>query len=332
VLAGLLLLSCVRFVPLPSSAELHRPKTHDGWELALVRYLPAGAPTGRPVLLCHGISANDRNMDLDDQHSMARWFAAQGREAWTMSLRGTGTSDAKGDVTFDDFWQHDLPAAVDEVRRISGAGSIDYVGHSMGGMILYAYLAEGGQGIASAATLGSPTSFDVGTRAGGLIGLWPSGVPIASGFGAYLAAPLEGAIDDGPIERLFYNPANTPPATFGRLMSYGTANIASGVVQQLGRVGAGRFESADGKHDFKKGMAGITTPVLVVAARLDRVAPVPSVKDGYRALGGPKEWLMVSQAHGAKAEYGHMDLVVGERAAAEVWAKVLRFFERHTER
>lgn len=329
VMALALFTSCVRLVPLPDTAETFHPTTRDGVEISLVRYKPVGPETGRPVLMCHGISANDRNMDLDDTHSMARWFAAHGREAWTMSLRGTGASGNPSDNTFDDFWQHDLPTAIARVRQVTGADTIDYVGHSMGGMIVYAYLAEGGTGLGAVATLGSPTNLDTGTLAGGLVGLVPAGLTIPSGLGAFLVAPLEGAIADGPIERLFYNPANTPPSTFGRLLSYGTANIAAGVVKQLGRVGEGRFESADGTRDFRKDMAGITTPVLVVAARLDRVAPVPAVKDGYRALGGPKEWLLVSEAHGAKAEYGHMDLVVGERAADEVWSKVLGFFERH---
>jgi hypothetical protein len=69
----------------------------------------------------------------------------------------------------------------------------------------------------------------------------------------------------------------------------------------------------------------------VVAAKLDRVALTPGVKDGSRALGGPKAWLLITRAHGARGEYGHMDLVIGERAALEVWSKVLAFFNRHRE-
>lgn len=325
----LLVTGCVRLVPLPEHAEKHRPTTPDGSAISLVRYTPSGVPTGRPVLLCHGISANDRNMDLDETHSMARWFAAHGREAWTMSLRGTGASSNPPDNTFDDFWREDLPTAIARVREVSGFDTVDYVGHSMGGMIVYAYLAEGGAHLGAVATLGSPVNLDTGTLAGGFIGLVPSGLTIPSGFGAFLVAPLEGVIDDGPIERLFYNPKNTPPKTFGRLMSFGTANIAAGVVKQLAKVGQGRFESADGTLDFRRDMARITTPVLVVAGRLDRVAPVPAVKDGFRALGGRKAWLMVSEAHGAKAEYGHMDLVVGERAPEEVWSRVLSWFEKN---
>lgn len=52
-------------------------------------------------------------------------------------------------------------------------------------------------------------------------------------------------------------------------------------------------------RDFRADMAKITTPVIVVAGKLDRVAPTPAVKDGYRSLGGPKRWLLITRANGA---------------------------------
>jgi polyhydroxyalkanoate synthase len=316
----LALCSCVHTVPLPAAAELHRAMTSDGVEISMVRY----PGKGRPVLLCHGISANDRNMDLDDEHSLARWLSAHGREAWTMSLRGTGGSGSAPGTTFDDFWRKDLPAAIDEVRRTSGSQAVDYIGHSMGGMILYAYLAEGGQGVHAAVTLGSPTTFAFGLRAQALLrGI--GGIPVPSGVAASVAAPFSGALDDNPVQLLLYNPQNTDAQTWSRLMAYGTANIAAGVVRQLSGLARGEFKSADGERDFRKDMGTIRTPVMVVAARLDRTAPAPAVKDGYRCLGGPKKWLLVSQANGAKAEYGHMDLVIGSRAKTEVWPSVLAF-------
>src|SRR6185503_7302919 len=106
--------------------------------------------------LCHGINANGRSMDLDEKHSMARWFAAHGRETWTMSLRPTGRFfGGDGGTTplslpgydFDDFVEQDMPTAVEYVRRQSSAPTIDVLGHSMGGMVLYGYLGSGGQGI-----------------------------------------------------------------------------------------------------------------------------------------------------------------------------------------
>ncbi len=342
-LAGLCFtLGCAawRPVPLPPEAEVHRPRTSDGWTLAMTRYRAVGPVKGLPVILCHGIAANERNMDLDERHSMARWFAAQGREAWTLSLRGTGGSDrpaaaqGRGPISFDDFWQRDLPAAIAHVRQVSGAPAVDYAGHSMGGLVLYAYVAQGGEGVGAAATLGSPTRLDWGTPLDGVIAWSPQVLPrawlVPSAAGAFLAAPFQTALDDGPFQRFFYNPQSTDPETWQRLMAWGTADVAGGVAHQLSALlDGGRFTSADGALDLRAGMARVTTPVLVVAARLDRIALAPAVKDGYRALGGPKEWVLITRANGARGEYGHMDLVIGERAADEVWSKVLGFFDRH---
>lgn len=332
----------LRVVPLPPEAEVHRARTDDGWEIALVRYKPAGEPRGLPVILCHGISANARNMDLDAEHSMARWFAAQGREAWTMSVRGTGDSDGPDDakgrkwiMTFDDYALHDLPAVIAYVKKITGAPAVNYAGHSMGGILLYAYLAKGGKDIEAGATLGSPTRLDWGTGLETYLqGLAPKIVSptmsVPSALGAWLAAPFQSWVEDGPFERFFYNRQSTSTQAWQRLMAYGTANVAGGATLQLVKmVDHGRFESFDGKDDYRAGMAANRTPVLVVAARLDRIALTPAVKDGYRALGGPKEWLLITRANGARGEYGHMDLVIGERAGDEVWSKVLDFFNRH---
>ncbi len=332
---------CVRVVPLPATAELHRARTDDGWEIALVRYRARGTPTGLPVILVHGISANARNMDLDDERSMARWFAARGRDAWTVSLRGAGDSDkpdpaagrAEG-FTFDDYWRRDLPAVIGYVRRISAAPAVDYVGHSMGGMIMYAYLSQGGEGVHAAATLGSPTRLDWGTGIETLLKSVTRKVVgrtwmLPSSLGAQAAAPFQTWVDDGPFQRFFYNPQSTDPAAWQRLIAYGTSDVSGAVALQLvDLVETGRFGSADGALDFKKDMARIATPVLVVAAKLDRIALTPAVKDGYRALGGPKRWLLITRANGARGEYGHMDLVIGDRAGDEVWTHVLDFFDQ----
>lgn len=340
IAALLLLNSCATlWVPLPAEAERLTAKTADGWSISLVRYRAQGPSTGVPVLLCHGISANARNLDLDATHSMARYLAAHGRDAFTLSLRSTGDSDApdraKGRAvpTFDDFWRQDLPAAIALVRTETGASELDYVGHSMGGLIMYAYLGQHGPGIHAVATLGSPTRLNFGT---GLQRLLPLAAPmlsndamLPSAFGAALAAPFQGPLTDSPFQRLFYDPDNTRVETWQRLMAYGTADTSGAVGNQMAKlVATGDFRSNDGAIDFRAAMRGIEVPVMVVAGRLDRIAPTAAVRDGYDALGGKKEWLLISRANGSAAEYGHMDLVVGERAPDEVWSRVLDFFTR----
>ncbi len=328
--------------PLPKRARVHRAKTADGWELSLVQYPAQGTPRGRPVLLCHGISANSRNLDLDDDHSLARWFAAHGREAWTLSLRGTGDSDgvdeAKGrhaGYAFDAFWREDLPAAVSFVRAKAGVDAIDFVGHSMGGMIAYAYLSQGGQGINALVTLGSPTRLDwngaLDPYVAGLVGFAfgnEGNIPVVGLAHAFM--PLHGEITGTPVDLLLYNPKNVKPSTWKRLMAIGIADMPGALTMQMvGFLRQGTFGSNDGKLDFRKDMKRITRPVLVVAGKGDRVAFAPAVKDGFRALGGPKEWLVVGELNGAEADYGHMDLVIGERAPTELWPKLLDFLDRH---
>ncbi len=338
----LLLSACVRTVPLPDRALVQRATTDDGWELELVRYDAQGPVTGRPVLLCHGISANARNMDLDEGHSLARWLSAHGRQAWTLSLRGTGSSSrvdvrlGRGPISFDDYWRHDLPAAIRHVLAQSGAPQLDYIGHSMGGMVLYAYLSQGGQGVAAAATLGSPTRLDWGTVLDRVLAqaappLLPKSGALPSAFGSAVAAPFQGGVADDFFERLFYRRESTRVASWQRLMAYGTADTSGPVARHfLQLASSGRFLSADGRLDLRADMGRATTPLLVVAGAFDRIALTPAVKDGFRAWAGPKAWALISKANGAQAEYGHMDLVIGEHAAEDVWTPVLDFLRAHS--
>lgn len=345
---GALVLTCLwgcvtaSALRLPAEAVSYRAQTKDGWGLSLVEYRAVGTPKGRPVLLVHGISANARTLDLDAQHSLARWFAAHGRDAWTVSLRGTGDSDGVDaeqgrppGYTFDTLACFDLPAAIDFVRQAEHVPAIDYVGHSMGGMLLYAYLAEGGQGIAAAATLGSPTRLDFGgARDPVMIDLLdhlvPTRGPFSTQFAARWLAPSQAGWAGSPVATIFYNPRNMDPHVWRELLAVGVEDISGPLLIQLGAlIRTGDFQSADGKIDYRRDMARIRTPLLVVAGKADHIATAMAVKDGYRALGGEKEWLLLGEENGVQAGYGHLDLVIGERAATELWPKLIDFFDRH---
>lgn len=344
-LCWLLLLGCAPspyLEPLPKDTEHHRARTADGWEVALVRYRAEGeakALRRRPILLLHGISANARNMDLDARHSLARWFAAHGREAWTLSLRGTGLSDrsdkeAGRDAGFnlDTFARQDLPAAIAKVCEVSGAEQVDFVAHSMGGLVGYAYLASGGEGVAAMVAMGSPVRLDWGgpfdpallIAAAAVQASWilPAATP------PLLAGPAAKAMKGTPLESLMYNPENTSAETWGRMLATGTADVSAGVLLQLASmVKTGTFVSGDGQVDYVQRLAEVRVPVLVVAGKLDRLGVPPAVHAAYRHLGGPKAYFLVGLESGAKADYGHMDLVLGDRAADEVWPHLLRFLE-----
>lgn len=330
--------------PLPPQAEVLKARTQDGWGIALIHYRAQGAATGLPVLLCHGISANGRNMDLDEAHSLARWYAARGREAFAMSLRGNGDSDRADEAqgrppgySMDTYATQDLPAAVAKVREATGASRVDYVGHSMGGIVAYIYLARGGDGFNSATFLGSPMRFawgrdlermlrDFGMTVG------PHLDTIDTPLVAALTAPMHGEIRTY-ADTVLYNPDNIPPATWRKFMSTGVGTISGAVLRQFTLwLEKDAMISADGAIDYARALARVTTPVFVVAGKLDRLAPAANVKAGYDALGGPKRFFIAGEQNGFAHDYGHMDLIIGDRAGTELWPRVLAFQEAYAPR
>jgi len=325
--------------PLPLEAERHRIRTGDGWGLSLVRYPPRGPAVGRPVLLCHGIAGTGRTIDIDDAHSLPRWLAQRGRETFVLTLRGGGESDrpapAEGrspEHSIDTFATQDLPAAFAAIRSMTGAEKVDYVGHSMGGLVGYIYVARGGEDVGALVILGSPVRFP-----------WKGQVErLVKHFGpklknhivtvdipalAHPLMPLHGEVT-GWLDWLLYNPDNVSAESYRKMMAMGLAPVSGGVLRQFSLW----FEhdamlSADGTLDYRALLPRARGPALVIAGKLDRFAPPPAVKAGYDAFGGPKRFFIAGEENGFAHDYGHMDLMLGDRAPQELWPRVLAFLE-----
>jgi pimeloyl-ACP methyl ester carboxylesterase len=331
---------CARLyeTPWPEPVETHQVRTADGWVLDVRHVRPSGgARAARPVVLMHGVVTNGRNCDLDAQHSLARDLAGRGFDVWVPSLRGTGPSEhrrlvasAAGEADFDTVVEQDVPAVIEHVRKATGADGVDWVGHSMGGMLVYAHLARGGGGVGRVVTLGSPVRLRLGGRIESLVraaspaaGLAPW-VPLAAVTRATL--PLQGAVD-GPVERLLVGRENVTPETWRRFLAVGVDDVPAGLARQFaGWVERDRFDSRDGKVDYLAGLSRVRVPVLVVAGKVDGIAPPWAVRPAYDALGSEeKRWLLLSEANGVAADYNHMDMLLGERASLELWGRVAAF-------
>lgn len=159
--------------------------TEDGVALRLKHYVNRG---GQPVLMAHGFLGNGLEFDLPHpEHNLAVYLAKRGYDVWISSFRGCGrkpyTCEATGwDHSVDHLAALDAPALVKGVAESTGRLPI-WIGHSMGGIVLYLYLqgiklesSDGGfkvaidrglaeernRSIAGGITIGSPSSLHFG--------------------------------------------------------------------------------------------------------------------------------------------------------------------------
>jgi len=326
---------------LPEKAEHLIARTGDGWDLSVIHYKPRDrSPGRRPVLLVHGVVTNERNIDYDEKHSLARSLAARGLDVWALSLRGTGESshaslvggDHKYDWDFDTYCEEDIPAAIAFVQQRTGAEKIDYVGHSMGGMLYYCVLARGGpaaDAIAVGATVGSPVGFRWGprfTEATQVAALAMSKMPVIKLDGpTLLALPLVSWFPE-PMTMLLYNPANIDADIWNGFLAVGVEDESPRLAAQFYRwIREDKFTSRDGAIDYEQRLPATRTPTLVMAGKADQLGFPPLVRRGYDALGGEKEWRLVGIENGARGDYGHMDLLLGESAERDVFEPISRW-------
>ena len=91
----------------------------------------------------------------------------------------------------------------------------------------------------------------------------------------------------------------------------------------------GHFRSADGSVDYLDALGELQVPLMVIAGRADNIAPVDRVLPYYLAAGSPqKSFVLAGRATGFSADYGHMDLTIGDHARAEIYPLIRDWIAR----
>lgn len=322
--------------------------TDDGWRVALHRFdPPAGPRRSHPVVLCHGLAANRHAFDAGTDVSLARHLAARGYPVFALELRGHGASDRprlasrspsrrrRFGWSFDDYLVRDVPAAIRHATREVGAAAVHWIGHSMGGLLLYAHLARGRSGdIRSGVTVGSaldysasPSGFHSMLPLASVLARVPA-VPI--GVVARLASLSGGRLGD-PWERFNVWSSNVEPSVWRRLCRRGFHTVSAPVMTQLASaMRPGGLRSRDGATFYLDGLAGASSPVLALAGDRDAQCPPDAARRTVEALGSPRAQLRVfGRDHGHTDHYGHFDLLIGRRARAEVFPHIDRWLDEH---
>lgn len=309
-------------------------QTPDGAKIQLFR-VPGARTHATPVLLVHGIGMNHRNNDVLAERSLARHLAKKGHDVWLLRTRSGGLNRgprARRLVRFPAMCKHDLPMAVAHVLERTGTPHLDYVGFSMGGMLLYGALARTLEPklLRKVVIIGSPA------RVGGtlLFSRFYSRIPRAvtpplpfawpSRMIAFLADAFE-----TPLHWFFLNPRNVDRGSIGRAMMYVEdipGSLNADFTDFMRKKGVVHVDD----RDVLETLTDVSVPALFFAGGKDRLAPVPAVAAAFDAWGKnievpSKRMVVLDKKSGASADYGHLDLAIGKQAEREIYEVVEHF-------
>ncbi len=129
--------------------EVYFFKTSDSVQLRLTRY--QGGTKG-PVMLVHGLGVSSLIFSIDTiETNLLEYLYVNGYDVWLLDYRSSIELPASfEDYTADDIATKDYPAAVDKIREITGANSIQTVVHCFGSTTFFMAMLAGLKGVRSA--------------------------------------------------------------------------------------------------------------------------------------------------------------------------------------
>lgn len=318
---------CVEFVHLS-----------DGWSLGAERHYAKGERRG-VVLTCHGMMGNRYNMDLGEGVSLVHYLKEQGYEVWNIDLRGTGHSrfhaiphNPTPDWCFDDYVNSDIPAFLEAVTERAGVEKVHWIGHSMGGMIMYAYLGTHPEEkrLSSFAAISSPATwkrsfiFSAGTRLGQILVKFVPYLPLHYAFKT--VAPF---LFRAPVPGPLCYPPNLSTHFLRRSAFVIMESFSVSLAKQFSRMyQKNTFDSKDGSVDYRKHLSNITTPTCLITGVRDGVAPPESIEWVYEQISSPcKEIHIGGREHGASLDHCHASIVFSEQGARDTFPLLARWLD-----
>ena len=344
--------------------------TTDGWELALTRHKPANFNRDRPpVLLCHGFASNRYDLDFDGgygKHSLAKYLANRGFDIWVLELRGHGRSRKKGirgwfNWNFDTYVDHDAPDAVDYIIKKYLKEGVDtkvmWIGHSMGGMIAYAYGSskEGQENLKGVVTIASPAKLSgllknlEGLALQWLIGAVKARCPHRLNQPFFTPFYLDMKWSKRIIEKFFANKDNMNTDVLDKFWGNGIETISCKKLYQFAfMLGIDDFCTFP-EHpklctmfqgtplnplfcpkSYAKNLKDFVAPLLAIAGNGDKVGVKDDVFKIKELVGSDDVTLKLLSKDNSSADYGHLDLILGFNSEIEVFKAIYDWLEKHS--
>ncbi|MDX9835886.1 MAG: hypothetical protein RBT36_11850, partial [Desulfobulbus sp.] len=335
-------------VPAP---EVYPFAALDGELLRLTRY--RGGDKG-PVILSHGLGVSSRIFSIDTiETNLLEFLVAYGFDVWLLDYRASiELPAAKTRFNADDIARLDYPAAVDKVRAVTGADSVQMVVHCFGATTFFMAMLNGLAGVRSVvcSQIATHIRAPIATRI-------KSGLYLPTFLDLLGIGSLNAYVDTHAdwLDRLFdkalklqllpvaehcssavchrisfiyaplYEHDQLNAATHDALHElFGIANIES--LDHLARlVRVGHLVSAQGQE--------------IYMPHLERLAiPISFIHGAQNACFDPKSTELTVQALRAKngdlyerhliPGYGHIDCIFGKNAARDVYPYIVAHLQR----
>lgn len=311
-----------------------------------------------PILCLPGLAETRFVMDQALGNSFVDYLALNGFDVYMAELRGHGKSlhlKERYNWNVQTFLDYDMPAILSKIVEESGQKQILWVGHSMGGMLLLAYLISGGlhkdkdlynaSMIRGGVTIGSPVTFDN-----------PSLMALALFYKVSFLNRLPyiptdflsnflsifGFILDSPLTYHFWNWKNMEQNNKVLYLKDGLDNMAQGVMRDfMEYILRGDFCSSDGKINYRENLFLVNCPMLIIGGAMDPLASPRGQKVIYENISSKDKELRVFGTRGYmvrdgqyikmkdRTDYGHVDLTLGKHSKDDVWPYMLNWLRKH---
>ncbi|TYH52928.1 hypothetical protein ES332_D09G063000v1 [Gossypium tomentosum] len=251
---------------------------------------------------------------------------------------------SKYDWDFDNYLEEDVPAAMEYIKDKSEPkdGKLLAIGHSMGGILLYAMLSRCGyegkdSGLAAVTTLAS--SLDYMSSRSSLKLLLPLAdpaqvlnVPVIP-IGTLLAAAHPFAANPPYLLSWLSPQISAPdmlqPKLFEKLVTENFETVPAKLLLQLATAfEEGGLRDRSGTFFYKNHLSKSNVPVLAIAGDQDLICPPDAVYETVKLIREPLVTYKVFGGPGGP-HFAHYDIVGAQRAVDLVYPCIIEFLNHH---
>jgi len=285
----------------------------------------------RPLLFVPGFGMNAFIFGFHVQGpSLLEAAALAGHEVWTVDMRGQGAArpqlEGAAPPTMAAYAQEDLPAILGHILAHSESerDEVVGVGASLGGAVLYAYLALHEAGtcpLGAAVTIGAPLVWQEVHFTLALLAACPTLVGAVALRGWVQA--LSPVLGRTPLLDHYVNRRHVDPRLGPLLLqtlTFPDPALNRDLVQWV-RDKRLRVSGVD----VAEGLRPVTLPLLVIMANRDGVVPASAVRSVERYWGGAAPSFL--QVGTAEDWYAHADLFIAPEAPTRVFAPMLAWVQ-----